>query len=204
MRKKGIDVSKWQGIIDFDAVKKEGVNFVIIRAGAGFKADPCFKRNYDLAHRAGLNVGAYWYSYAKTIDEARREAEAALLVIKGLKFEYPIFYDVEEGAQFEKGSIFINNIISAFCYVLEKANFYAGFYMSSSYATNYLYDSTKRRFDFWVAQYNKKCTYDDRYGIWQYSGKGRLNGINGDVDLDYSYVDYKKIMISKGLNGYGK
>lgn len=204
MKIKGIDVSKWQDIIDFDRVKKAGVKFVIIRAGSGTKPDPLFKRNYDLAHRAGLSVGAYWYSYADSVAGAMKEAEAMYKVVKGLKFEYPLWYDVEETSQFAKGSKFINAIIYAFCQKLEAHGFYVGVYMSKAYATSNLYDSTKQRFDTWIAQYNTKCTYEDAYGMWQYSSKGKIDGINGNVDLDYSYKDYKKIMRKAGLNGYGK
>lgn len=204
MKVKGIDVSKWQGNIDFDLVRKNGAKFVIIRAGSGKKPDPMFKRNYDLAKRAGLHVGAYWYSYANSVEDAIKEAETMHSVIKGLRFEYPIWYDVEETSQFAKGTKFINAIIYAFCQKLEAYGFYVGVYMSKAYATSNLYDTTKQRFDTWIAQYNSKCTYEDVYGMWQYSGSGKINGINGSVDLDYSYKDYKKIMIKTGLNGYGK
>lgn len=204
MKIKGIDVSKWQGNIDFDLVRKNGVKFVIIRAGSGKKPDPMFKRNYDLAKRAGLHVGAYWYSYAGSVEDAMREAETMNSVVNGLQFEYPLYYDVEEKTQFSKGAKFINAIIYAFCQKMEAHGFYAGVYMSKAYATSYLYDSTKQRFDMWVAQYNSKCTYEDSYGVWQYSGSGKVNGIDGAVDLDYSYIDYKKIMQKTGLNNYGK
>lgn len=204
MRIKGIDVSKWQGNIDFDLVRKNGARFVIIRAGSGKKPDPMFKRNYDLAKRAGLHVGAYWYSYANSVEDAIKEAETMHSVIKGLRFEYPIWYDVEETSQFAKGAKFINAIIYAFCQKLEAHGFYVGVYMSKAYATSNLYDTTKQRFDLWVAQYNSKCTYEDVHGMWQYSGSGKINGVNGAVDLDYSYKDYKKIMVKTGLNGYGK
>lgn len=106
---KGIDVSQHQGKIDFSAVKKSGIDFVIIRAGYGKyskQKDPYFEQNYKNAKAAGLSVGAYWYSYAASAEDAKNEAKTCLEAIKNKKFEYPIYFDLEESSQFSKGKNF--------------------------------------------------------------------------------------------------
>ena len=102
---KGIDVSSWQGIVDYKKVKAGDIDFVIIRAGFGRETsqkDNCFEQNYSAAKAAGLDVGAYWYSYADSAEDAVREAKACMEVIKGKKFEYPIYFDLEEQSQFKE------------------------------------------------------------------------------------------------------
>ena len=106
---RGIDVSKWQGNINFQKVKDSGISFVIIRAGYGklpSQKDKCFEENYCKAKASGLDVGVYWYSYAMSVDEAREEAKACLSVIKGKQFEFPVYFDLEEQKQFSKGRTF--------------------------------------------------------------------------------------------------
>ena len=120
---KGIDVSSWQDNIDFGKVKASGIDFVIIRAGYGRETsqkDNCFEQNYNAAKAAGLDVGAYWYSYADSAEDAVKEAKACMEVIKGKKFEYPIYFDLEEQSQFAKGRNFCDSVIKAFCGELEK------------------------------------------------------------------------------------
>ena len=205
---KGIDVSSWQGDIDFAKVKKSGVSFVIIRAGYGREAsqtDNCFDVNYKNAKAAGLDVGAYWYSYADSAEDAVKEAKACMEVIKGKKFEYPIYFDLEEQSQFAKGKSFCDSVIKAFCGELEKNGFFAGLYCSTYYLNNYVSDSVAGKYALWVAQYNDCCTYTaNEYGIWQYSPDGRVNGIGGNVDMDYCYTDYPVIVKNGGYNGYKK
>lgn len=203
----GIDVSQWQGDIDFNAVKKSGIDFVIIRAGYGMFAqqvDPKFNTNYKRAKEAGLNVGAYWYSYAKSLTEAIYEADTCLQVIKGKTFEYPIYFDLEEQSQFNKGKAFCDAITCAFCTRLEKAGYYAGLYISRSPLQSYISVDVAKRYALWVAEYDSQLNYDKPVGIWQYSSKGKKPGINGEVDLDISYVDYPTLIKTKGLNGFPK
>ena len=204
MKTNGIDISKWQGNIDFNAVKKDGVKFVIIRAGSGTKTDPYFERNYIMAKLAGLHVGVYWYSYAKSLYDAKMEAQAIENLLKDKQLDYPVYYDVEEKSQFAKGKKFVNGIIFEFCDYLEKRGYYVGVYMSKSYAQNYLTADTVSRFDLWIAQYNSKCTYTGKYNMWQKSSTGKVNGINGNVDMNECYIDYASIMRKVGLNGYVK
>lgn len=204
MGMKGIDVSKWNGNdIDFGKVKRSGYDFVIIRAGYGKgKKDPCFDRNYACAKLAGLKVGAYWYSYAETVNDAIIEAEYCAQILSGKQFELPIFYDVEEAKQFKKGKQFVENIIYAFCENLEKKKYYVGLYMSKSPLEYYVSHETRQRFDVWVAQYSNTCGYKDGAIIWQNSSKGKVDGIRGNVDTNIMYKDVSGVIVKKHFNGF--
>ena len=202
---KGIDVSKWQGNIDFKKVKESGIRFVIIRAGYGRTAsqrDEYFGQNYSRAKAAGLDVGAYWYSYADSIQDAEKEAEACLLVIGGKRFEYPIYFDLEEQKQFAKGRNFCDNLVKTFCGKLEKAGYFAGLYISRSPLQNYISPEVAKRYTLWVAEYAGKCRYEGSYGMWQYTPNGVVNGIYGGCDMNYCYADFLGTMKKRGLNGY--
>ena len=145
---RGIDVSKWQGNINFQKVKESGISFVIIRAVYGklpSQKDKCFEENYRKAKAAGLDVGAYWYSYAMSVDEAREEAKACLSVIKGKQFEYPVYFDLEEQKQFSKGREFCDSIVNAFCGELEKNGYFAGLYISRSPLERFISESTAKK-----------------------------------------------------------
>lgn len=207
MSVKGIDVSQYQTNIDFDKVKKAGYSYVIIRAGYGqytVQKDPTFEDNYRKAKAAGLNVGAYWYSYAGSEADARAEAKTCIEVIKGKKFEYPIYFDLEEQAQFAKGRSFCDAITRTFCDQLEKAGYFAGLYISRSPLQQYISADVAKRYALWIAEYSSKCNYNGSYGMWQYTSEGKVSGISGNVDMDICYVDYPKIIKDKGLNGYPK
>jgi len=204
---KGIDISQYQRNVDFRKVKAAGYDFVIIRAGFGKYAkqkDPQFETHYRNAKAAGLNVGAYWYSYAASVEDAKAEAKICLEVIKGKQFEYPIYFDLEERAQFVKGRSFCDGLVKTFCGELEKAGYFAGLYISRSPLQQYISADVAKRYALWIAEYGSKCNYKGTYGMWQYSSTGRVSGVNGNCDLDYSYKDYPAIMKEKGLNGYAK
>lgn len=204
---KGIDVSKHNGVIDWNAVKASGVQFAILRAGYGREVsqkDVKFEENYKAAKVAGVPVGVYWYSYCNSVDDAVREAEACLECIKGKQLEYPVYFDVEERSQFNRGSFFVNEIIKAFCNRIEKAGYFAGLYMSRSPLTEYVSTEVRNRYALWIAEYNNSCKYNGSYGMWQYSSTGRVNGISGNVDMNECYIDYASIIKSKGFNGFKK
>lgn len=207
---KGIDVSTWQGhYVDFDKVKKQGYNFVIIRAGFGrdkAQIDNCFIENYNKAKKAGLKVGAYWYSYAVSPDDAKQEAKACIEVLKGKQFEMPIYYDVEENDIANKSVSEIRNIIANFISTMREAKYYTGI-------TSYLSLLEKIGTDFcnkypvWVAQYYNQCTYSGNYQIWQHTSTAKVNGITGGVDEDIYYInkmDFEKYIKSNGFNGFNK
>lgn len=207
MATRGIDVSQWNGNINFDKVKAAGIDFVIIRAGYGRTAtqkDPYFEQNYKGAKAAGLKVGAYWYSYAVSAADAKAEAAACMSIIKGKQFEYPIYFDLEEQSQFAKGTLFCSSLVRAFCDTLNAAGFYSGLYISRSPLQSYITADIKNKYPLWVAEYNSVLNYSGKYGMWQNSGLGKINGINGAVDTDFGYVDYPTIIKNGGYNGYSK
>ena len=215
---KGIDVSYCQNEVDWDAAKASGlVDFAILRAGYGretTQVDTQFERNYAACKRLGIPCGAYWFSYAMSADEARREAQVFLQTIKGKSFEYPVYMDLELAKQFALGKAACSAIVDAFLSVLEQSGYYAGLYCSTYYLDNYLSDSIKSRYTVWCAQYASKCTYQNPYGIWQYNvagneeydiiGQKSIPGIVGECDMDYAYKDYPTIIKTAGLNGFTK
>lgn len=203
----GIDVSQWQGNVDFTKVKAAGYDFVIIRAGYGQYAnqkDPYFEQNYNRASAAGLHVGAYWYSYADSIDSAKAEARTCLNVIKGKRFDMPIYFDLEETSQFNRGKSFCDSITVAFCSAIEAAGYFAGLYISRSPLQNNISPDVAKRYALWVAEYGPRCQYNGAIGIWQNSSEYAVPGIAGNVDHDICYVDYPTIIKNAGLNGYPK
>lgn len=201
----GIDISTYQQNVDFAKLKESGIKFVIIRAGYGKYAnqkDNMFESHYKKAKAAGLKVGAYWYSYADSTADAKLEAQTCISVIKGKQFEYPIYFDLEERKQFNKGRSFCDSLVTAFCDTLEAAGYYAGLYISRSPLQSYISSSVANRYALWVAEYGSKLNYSGKYGMWQNSSTFRANGYNGNLDHDYCYVDYPKVIKESGKNGY--
>lgn len=204
----GIDVSKWQGRIDWAKVKASGVQFAIIRAGYGREVsqkDAYFEANYSGAKAVGLPVGAYWYSYATTTEAAKAEARACLEVIRGKSFEFPVWFDQEyEPAIKALTKQQRTDIVKAFCETLEAAGYYTGLYCSRDWLTNWLYPAQLKAFDIWVAAYGSSPgNVPLPYGMWQRSSSGKVSGISGNVDLDTAYKDYPDIIKTAGLNGCG-
>ena len=215
---KGIDVSYCQNEVDWDAAKASGlVDFAILRAGYGrepSQVDTQFSRNYAACKRLGIPCGAYWFSYAMSADEAKREAQVFLQTIKGKSFEYPVYMDLELAKQFALGKAVCSEMADAFLSTMEQAGYYAGLYCSTYYLDKYLSDSVKSRYTIWCAQYASKCTYQNPYGIWQYNvagnaeydiiGQKNIPGVSGECDMDYCYTDYPSIIKNAGLNGFAK
>lgn len=203
MVKYGIDVSEWQGDIDWSAVTAD---FAIIRAGYGkelSQEDERFEQNYAGAKAAGIPVGAYWYSYATNVEEAVKEAEVCLKVIAGKRFEYPIYLDIEEQRTLSLGKAAVTAIIKAFLDKVESAGYWVGLYMSASPLSAYVSESVRNRYAVWVAHYGvSKPGYSGSYGMWQKSSTGSVPGISGNADLDECYVDYPKLIKESGCNGY--
>lgn len=189
---KGIDVSTWQKNIDWDKVKKDGIKFAILRCGYGSNgADAYFERNVQECDRAGIPWGAYYFSYARSTSDAEKELKNCLSLLKGKKPSYPIYYDLEDEATTGKQSkATILAMAKVFVNGIEKAGYWAGIYANLNWFNNRLTDSWYDSKAKWVAQYNSTCTYKKSYGMWQYSSSGKVNGINGNVDMNYCYVDY--------------
>lgn len=203
MKMRVIDVSKHNGKIDFAKVKASGVDGVIIRAGYGksiTQKDERFEENYRNATAQGLYVGAYWYSYAETVDDAALEASCFSNVLSGKKFSLPVYLDIEEKASQKNAAM----IVGAFCEHMEQAGYFVGVYASKSYIESYIGKAAIEPYSVWVAQWETPSTSYNltQYGMWQYSAKGNVPGISGYVDLDYCYVDYPAIIIKSRLNGW--
>lgn len=204
---KGIDVSVHNGTIDWQKVKDTGIDFAILRAGYGRFAsqkDTKFEDNYAGAKEVGLPIGAYWYSYATTPDEAKQEAEICISILNGKQFEYPIFFDLEEKSALDTGKENCSAMVRTFCDALENAGYYAGFYMSHSPLTTHITEEVQKRYALWVAEWGGTLNYSGSVGLWQFSSRGFVNGITGNVDLDVGYVEYPDIVKTKGLNGFPK
>ena len=200
---KGIDVSGWQGKIDFKKVKESGVDFVIVKAGYAFSTVPTWELNFANAKNSGLKVGAYWYSYANSIEQGIWEAKEFVKALNGKQLDFPVYLDLEERAQFDKGRKFCTQLVEAFCGELEKAGYYAGVYSSTYWYTNYVDEKVREKYPAWIADYRGACYYTGTYGIWQY-GVGTVSGVEYDCDLDEGYVDYSVYIKEHGLNGYSK
>ena len=205
MKKFGIDVSNHQGVIDWSKVQ---TNFAILRAGYGreiSQKDEQFERNYNECKKHNINCGCYWYSYATTVEDTKKEAEVCLEVIKGKQFEYPIYFDIEEERQANLGTEKVSAIIKAFCDILENNGYWVGVYSYKSFLENYLDEHTKNRYAVWVAHTGvEQTTYSSQFGIWQYSHTGKTDGVSGDVDCNYCYLDYPQMIADAGLNNVSK
>ncbi len=198
---KGIDVSGYQGTIDFKKVKASGVDFVIVKAGYSTSTVDTWEINYANAKKAGLMVGAYWYSTATTLEQGRQEAQAFIAAMKGKKFEFPVYFDIEESDQFALGKEFCTQLVETFCGTLEKAGYYAGVYSSTYWYTNFVDDSVRLKRPAWIADYRGNCYYTSAFGMWQYDA-GYVSGVEFDCDLDTGYVDYSKYIKAHHLNGF--
>lgn len=205
---KGIDVSRYQGSIDFNKVKAAGIEFVMIRCGTGYGQKACkdvkFETYYKQAKAAGLKVGTYFYSYATTVRQASFEASWVHNWIKDKQFEYPVVFDMEDRSVSKLGSTKISAIADAFCSTIEAAGYYVSIYSSKSWIESYYTGALLDKYDLWVAQWASECTYKGTYGMWQYSSTGHVDGVTGNVDLDIAYKDYPAIIKAAGLNGFPK
>ncbi len=202
MSYKGIDISRHNGYIDFNQVKKQ-VDFVIIRASYGFfNKDDMFDNNVNGCEANGIPYGLYHYSYARNLEEAEKEVNGFLQLAKSCRPTYPLIIDMEDADNWKlnngnpSNNIYIS-ICNLFCQKLEEAGYYAMIYANKDWFTNRINSSTLNRFDKWLAHWgisepSMTC------GIWQYTSSGKINGINGFVDLDIAYKDYPSII--KNMN----
>lgn len=203
----GIDVSRWQGSIDWEKVKADNIDFAIIRAGYGRLAsqkDVYFDENIVNAQAAGMDCGVYWYSYATTPEEAIEEAEACYEVIKDYKLSYPVAFDIEDSSQVNLSNDVINEIIYNFCSTLEDKGYYVSVYSYAYFLNTKLSAENLKRYDIWVAHYGvDEPSFDGKYGMWQYTSSGNVNGIDGNVDMNIAYKNYPHIMYTYKKNNCG-
>ena len=194
----GIDVSKWNGTIDWNAVKNSGVSYVIIRCGyrgssqGSLIEDPKFKDNIKGANAAGLKVGVYFFTQAINVSEAIEEASMTLQLIKNYKISYPVFLDVESsgGRADSISKDMRTQVCIAYCQTIQNAGYTAGIYANKNWLTTKINASQLNAYKIWLAQYASAPTYSGRYDLWQYSSTGRVSGISGNVDLNISYLGY--------------
>lgn len=205
MKQNGVDVSEYQGKIDFENVKESGIDFVMLRLGYGKyedQKDRSFEQNYIGAKKAGLNVGAYHFSYASDKDAARREAEFVLKLLKDKQFEYPIAYNVECKNQERLGKEQLSEVVKTFCDTLREHGYYVCVYANLHFLNNCFTDEIKTTYPIWLAQWTRQPTYKGEFEMWQKSATTTVPGIYGAVDYDISYVDYHNLIRAKGLNGF--
>lgn len=199
---KGVDVSKHQELIDWNSVKKENVDFAIIRCGYGdnieSQDDEYFERNYTECKKIKIPIGVYLYSYADSIEHAKSEAEHVLRLMKNKSIEYPIFYDLEDEKTTGKCSNeTIAQIAKTFCEIIANNGYNVGIYSNKEWFQNKLTDKIFMEYDKWVASYGidngnipeEKHKYKEKHFIWQYTSKGKINGIKGDVDLNICFEE---------------
>lgn len=194
----GIDVSKWNGNINWNAVKNSGVSYVIIRCGyrgsstGALIEDPMFKKNIQGANAAGLKIGIYFFTQAVTEVEAVEEASMTINLIKKYGIAYPVFIDVEgsggraDGLSKEART----NIVNAYCKTIQNAGYKAGIYANKTWLETKLNMSVLNQYKIWLAQYNSQYTYKGKVDLWQYSERGKIDGISGNVDMNISYLGY--------------
>ena len=197
----GIDVSKWNKEIDWEQLRKEGVEFAIIRAGyrgsssGSLVVDPYFEQNMKDALANGIDVGVYFFTQAMDEREAVEEASIVLSLVQGYDVTYPVFIDSEgAGGNGRADNLDVptrSKVCQAFCETIRSGGYTAGIYASKNWLNNRL-DITKFSGDnvIWLAEYRDEPTYGGTYGIWQYTSAGRLNGIEGRVDFNLCFWDF--------------
>lgn len=199
MEIKGIDVSAWQGQIDWDAVANYGMDFVLLRiTEAGNVIDSCFEKNFSGCQKHNIPVGVYKYSYAMTIAEIQNEARKVVSVLNGRKLQYPVWLDLEYNNQRAIGAESIHKMADAFREIVEAAGYKFGIYCNVDWYMNVICSHLKK-YDFWIARYpaNDDGWLQERlrpdFGIgWQYSSKATIPGIDTKVDRNVFYKNYTK------------
>lgn len=212
MQRFGIDISVWQGDFDLEKAVREGVTFAVVKGGgadAGYYVDSRFEENYGKAKACGVPVGSYWFSRAKSVSAAKKEADYYYAnVLRGRQFELPVYMDVEHRDMLALGKDALTEIVRTWCDRLEDRGCFVGIYASESVFRDRMDDARLRDYAHWVAAWRKRypSAYDP--GLWQFGGETnvlRSNKVAGVVcDQDYMYVDYPSRIRESGLNGYGK
>ncbi len=206
-----IDVSTWQREIEYESINKSEVDGVIIRCGVTLwgeqkmEADGMFERHYRGFEYAGIAKGAYYYSAADSVEMANREADFCISLLKGKKFEYPVYYDVENNErQGRLSKKQLTDICKAFCERLEYAGYYVGVYSNTSWFRNKLnYDELSKLYTIWLADYRgENADKQLKCDMWQYTSSGTVKGIAGNVDMNSCYRDFPEEIKRRGKNGF--
>lgn len=213
MYKKGIDVSRWQGTVDWEKVKAGGIEFAMLRAGYGQgNIDAQFERNASECARLGIPFGVYWFSYAYTEDMARREAQFCMDAAGKYRLEYPMAFDFEYDSvdyASEKGVSVTKTLASAmaraFCEEVKSGGYYPMIYANPNYLAAYFDAEIPEEYDIWLAQWPRdpqpETEPEQAGGMWQYTSSGTVSGIAGRVDLDAAYKDYPALIAGESGGG---
>lgn len=200
---KGIDVSEHNGVIDWNAVKNAGVEFAVIRMGYGSdlpqQDDKMFEWNVSECERKGIPWGAYLYSYALNVEDAKSEVAHALRLLQGKKPAFPIAFDMEDADGYKARHGMPSNdllvqICDTFCSEVENNGFYVMVYANLDWLNNHLNDRRLDRYDKWVAQWAPACDYQGTHRLWQYTDSGYVNGISGKVDMNLAYSSFRAVL----------
>ena len=215
LHEEGIDLSAHNGAVDFVALKNQGLSFVMLKAvgsnSAGLYIDPTFEQSVYSAAAAGFKIGAYIYSYAFNNQEMIQEIQFLLnspamqrIQARGIKFDYPIVIDQEDPLVLANTTrAQRTEILVAGCEYLKSQGWYPAIYMSKSWAYQQVDPLALMQYDVWIAQWGSACTYTyPNLTMWQYTNEGRKNGVNGRVDLNYSYKDYATLIRNNHWNKY--
>ena len=205
----GVDVSKYNGYPDWAKAKKNGVQFAILRLGSGYNGgyvDKTFEYNYRECKKVGIGVGVYVASYLNI----KAEIEMTLKELKGKQLEYPVFFDIEDfslsGRSYSNKQL--TDYTERFCSEIERAGYYVGIYSNKAFLDSRLYWERIKKYDIWIAHWNKGVNYAGKYAMHQFTNQGQWRGIQstgeGGVDTNWCFVDYPSIMKKIGLNGYKK
>lgn len=219
VNKKGVDIGDHNGVFNFEAAKKAGFEFAMLKLGygsdQGFQDDSQFERNVKECERLGIPWGAWLYSYALNAAQAKSELSHMLRLLKGKRPTMPIALDVEDSDDYRKnhGGWTYQNVNTCTKIVLEglaKAGYYPMLYTGFEEIENYINRDVWQKYDMWFAQWNSKCEYrGDNLGIWQYGGEVNyidtpyIPGVDGAVDKDICYKDYPTIIKNGGYNNWG-
>lgn len=186
---RGIDVSEWQGEIDWEKVKADGIDFAILRVGYSTFKDASFEYNASECERVGMPYGVYVYSYAKNAEQAKKEADAVIGFLDGHTLAYPVYIDIEDGSQSGLTPNDFTAIATAFCTRIQEAGYEPGVYSMLSWWNTFFTSPVFNSWSKWIAQIYSECEYSGSYRFWQYSWSGHVDGIPTDVDMNYEYEE---------------
>lgn len=201
MSKKGIDVSAHQGVIDWAKVKNAGIQFAILRAGYGTSSiDKYFKKNADGCKKNKIPFGVYWFMYCKDDASAKKNATACINAIKGLKLDYPVCADFEYDSVSYANKYGVNvtkenasRWVTIFLDTVQSAGYSVCNYTNQDFYNRYFTDAVNKKYDLWLAKYGNANTMTNNAAMWQYSSKGKVNGITGNVDMDEAHKTYPEV-----------
>ena len=190
---KGIDVSEFQGNIDWDKVKADGIKFAILKLGNIYDYDTNYKdskfdTNYKEAKKRGIKIGAYIYNYCNTVDTLKKGLEWAIGKLDGRKLDLPLYLDMEDKDIQGETKASLTEQCNEFAKYVESKGYRAGVYANVNWLKNELNPNDfDKDISVWVAQYYKECQYTGKYDIWQYASNGKVSGISGTCDMNYLY-----------------